>query len=56
MKKGHILKKIALCALWTCIVLCLPILSSSALAADSVCAEVKLEIRQGAEKWGQALT
>ena len=46
MKKGHIFKNIALCALWACIVLCLPILSSSALAADSVCAEVKLEIRQ----------
>ncbi|MCJ7547064.1 MAG: Ig-like domain-containing protein, partial [Deltaproteobacteria bacterium] len=46
MKKGYIFKKIALCALWACIVLCLPILSSSALAADSVCAEVKLEISQ----------
>ena len=56
MKKGHRFKKIYLCALWAFIVLCLPILSSSALAADSVCAEVKLEIRQGAEKWGQALT
>ncbi len=46
MKKGHIFKNIALCALWAGSILCLPMLSSSALAADSVCAEVKLEISQ----------
>ena len=46
MKKGQGFKKLSLISLWTYIVLCLPIFSSSALAADSVCAEVKLEIRQ----------
>ncbi len=46
MKKRKIFKNIALCDLWACIVLCLPILSSSAPAAGSVCAEVKLEISQ----------
>ncbi len=46
MKKGQISKNIAFCALWAFIVLCMPILPSSALAAASVCAEVKLEIRQ----------
>ena len=46
MKKGHIFKNIALCSIWAFIVLCIPLLSSSALAAGSVCAEVKLEISQ----------
>ena len=46
MKKEKRLKKLSLCALLAFIVLCLSIFSSSALAADSVCAEVKLEISQ----------
>jgi hypothetical protein len=46
MKKGKIFKKLSLVALLSVIVICLPVLSSSALAADSVCAEVKLEISQ----------
>ncbi len=46
MKKGRIFKKISLIALQAFIVLCLSGLTSSALAAASVCAEVKLEIRQ----------
>jgi hypothetical protein len=46
MKKRQIFKKLFLCALWACTILCLPIFSSSAQAAGSVCAEVKLEISQ----------
>ena len=46
MKKGKIFKKLSLVALLSVIVICLPVLSSSALAADTVCAEVKLEISQ----------
>jgi hypothetical protein len=46
MKKGQGFKKLSVCALLALIVVCIPFLSSSALAADSVCAEVKLEISQ----------
>ncbi|MCJ7547061.1 MAG: hypothetical protein MUP30_09625 [Deltaproteobacteria bacterium] len=46
MKMGQTFKHIALCALWACVILCLLIPPSYALAAGSVCAEVKLEISQ----------